>query len=161
MSDDEVMDEMDRTLGDEENEEDYADEVDDDVDYAEDKYKEAVSPIPRLTELKLTGIESNRTHSKDAMRRIQRENIMLLTKLDQIQRKGGALETKAPVRKHVAAATVNRRKQQRETTIENKAFLKRLEKTKSTVPKPSKAKPGPPRQKKSEGSRLVQPEWKD
>eukprot|EP01147_Barroeca_monosierra_P010035 gene10035-2209_t len=120
--------------------------------------------LPKLSELKLTGINGNRIHSREDMRKIQRENVLLLTKLEEIQRKGAAVHAApAPPRKHEASSTVNRRKKQRETENQNKAFLKRLEGVRSTVPKPntrSKARPGPPKSTgKGKHSRFEQPEW--
>ncbi|EGD77242.1 hypothetical protein PTSG_08334 [Salpingoeca rosetta] len=139
--------------------------IEEEEDMDDSRYYEDVSPIPKLSELRLTGLPTNRTHNRDDMRRIQRENVMLLGKLEEIQRKGGAMDTRPhKSQKHVASSSVNRRKHQRETANQNKAFLKRLQGVKSTVPKPtsskSKARPGPPRQKKP-ARKLVQPEWND
>ena len=55
------------------------------------------------------------THSNGRIQEIQRKNMALLTNLERIQKKGGVLDTKPKVRKHVAASSVNRKRQLQKT----------------------------------------------
>eukprot|EP00730_Choanoeca_flexa_P005885 TRINITY_DN12044_c0_g1_i1.p10 TRINITY_DN12044_c0_g1~~TRINITY_DN12044_c0_g1_i1.p10 ORF type:complete len:151 (+),score=27.53 TRINITY_DN12044_c0_g1_i1:2525-2977(+) len=111
--------------------------------------------------------KTGRTYSNDEVRKIERDNLALLGRLDEINRKSSSIakETKRKPVKHVAASAINRKKQHQQLHQDNLAFLKRLENVKSTMTGKSgrskaKAKPGPPRRKTNSG-KLVQPEWKD
>eukprot|EP00049_Salpingoeca_infusionum_P008010 m.129162 g.129162 ORF g.129162 m.129162 type:complete len:244 (-) comp13887_c1_seq2:8322-9053(-) len=120
--------------------------------------KQQRTPIPAPAEVVVRDEETTRTHSKDKLRTIHRNNLILLGRLEEINRKGGALEADIKQRKVKVAASsgINRRKQLHETTQQNQALLRRLEGAKSTIPKakpPSRARRGPPKQK------LKQPEW--
>eukprot|EP00056_Hartaetosiga_gracilis_P013644 m.228134 g.228134 ORF g.228134 m.228134 type:complete len:156 (-) comp13875_c1_seq7:7958-8425(-) len=118
--------------------------------------------LPKLTELKSTGIKGTRDQSKDDILRIQRENIILLNRLESIQTKGSnhpVVPQEDPV-KHVASSQINRKKKQQATTNANAKFVRRLNNVKSTIPKGARARPGPPKNKQRKKKQtLKQPEW--
>ncbi|EDQ90434.1 uncharacterized protein MONBRDRAFT_7037 [Monosiga brevicollis MX1] len=135
----------------------------------EDFIDEDMAPSPQRVVQVAPGTRQppGRTYTRDDVRRIERDNVHLLHRLDQIQRKGPTINPVSEQPRHMAAAAINRRRKQNETHQENVAFLKRLEKVKSTVPSSSsassrsRAKPGPPRRKAPPAKKMVQPEWQN
>jgi len=76
---------------------------------------------------------SNRTYTAEEQIKMRRDNVSLLSNLERIQRRGGGTDNR-PKKKvnHIAAASINRFKGQRNIANENMAFLKRLQSVKSS-----------------------------
>lgn len=108
----------------------------------------------------------NLSHTTQESRRIERDNMHLLSRLNSINRKGGQTSTfqASAKSRHMSTSGQNRLSSQRKIENQNLKFVRRLQSVKSTMPTGTRSTAAPlPRRRAQPKSRPVKkkPEWVD